>query len=118
MAKILITEDEAMIALDLKFILIEQGHQVIGIAANAEEFHRLFQLHQPEVIFMDVNLQGKIDGMTIAQQVREQSDIPIVFCSAFSQSSFSAIISGLGRSGYINKPFSEQAVAGAIKQVL
>ena len=118
MAKILITEDEALIALDLQLILSEQGHQVIGIAADAEEFNQLFKLHEPDLIFMDINLQGKIDGMAIAQKIRQSFDTPIVFCSAFSESSYMDDAEKLGRSNYLSKPFSEESVAVAIENIL
>jgi len=118
MAKILITEDEIMIAMDLKLMLTERGHNVIGIAGEATEAFNLVLECKPDLIFMDINLRGKIDGIAIAQNIRKSSDVPIVFCSAYSSRKSIDEALSIATTRFITKPFSDNAIGYVLDKVL
>jgi two-component system, cell cycle sensor histidine kinase and response regulator CckA len=84
-ARILIVEDEQIVAEDLSIKLRLMGHDVVGSAASGEEgLHLATSLH-PDLILMDVRLQGAMNGAEAARRIQEVMDIPIVYVSAFSE---------------------------------
>src|SRR5580692_7376723 len=84
-SKIMVVEDEVLIALDLKGRLENSGFTVVpGIAASAEMALSLAGRHTPDLILMDIRLQGAGDGIEAAAQVRRQMDIPVIFLTSHS----------------------------------
>lgn len=83
-ARILIVEDEYIIAADLEMKLVRMGYQVVGSATAGEEAIRLAELHRPDVILMDIQLQGGMNGKEAAETIRARNDIPIIFITAFA----------------------------------
>lgn len=78
--KILVVEDEVIIALDLKMLLVEQGYKVLPIALSGEEAISLAKQYKPHVILMDIILKGDLDGIEAANQIHVDNDeIPVVF---------------------------------------
>jgi CheY-like chemotaxis protein len=69
-ARILIVEDEQIIAADLEQKLIALGHQVVGSAASGEEAIRLAQHLRPELVLMDVRIRGSVDGTEAARRIQ------------------------------------------------
>ena len=118
MAKILITEDELIIALDLKQMLSSQGHEVIGIATDAEEAIEKTYKYTPDLIFMDININGKIDGVELAKIIRADFDIPIIFCSAYCNKKKINTALNLDSTSYIIKPFTKNTIESVLKKVL
>ena len=74
--KIMIVEDEYLIALDIKDTLEELGYIVCSLNRSGEEAIEKAKAEQPDLIFMDIGLIGKIDGIEAAKQIQNQSDIP------------------------------------------
>jgi two-component system, cell cycle sensor histidine kinase and response regulator CckA len=83
--RILIVEDEQIVAEDLSIKLRLMGHDVVGSAASGEEGLRLATSLHPDLILMDVRLQGAMNGAEAARRIQEVMDIPIVYVSAFSE---------------------------------
>ncbi|NER04538.1 MAG: response regulator, partial [Okeania sp. SIO3C4] len=83
-SKILIVEDESIIAEDLADSLRVMGYMVIDIVSSAEEAILIAVEKQPNLILMDVMLQGKMDGITAAEQIHLSSQIPIIFLTAYT----------------------------------
>ena len=81
-SKILIVEDENIIALYIKASLLKAGYGVVAIVVSGEEAVESAAIHQPDLILMDIGLQGSIDGIEAARQIVEQSNVPIVFLTA------------------------------------
>ncbi|MES2163402.1 MAG: EAL domain-containing protein [Pseudomonadota bacterium] len=81
---ILIVEDEAVIAENLKGGLIHSGYLVCGIAASGDEAFELARHHQPDLVLMDIRLQGPMDGIEAAAILKRELDIPVIFVSAHS----------------------------------
>ncbi|MBV6324324.1 EAL domain-containing protein [Duganella violaceipulchra] len=81
---LLVVEDEAVIAEDLKSSLIQRGYLVCGIAASGEEALELARQHHPDLALMDIRLQGPMDGIETAGLMRRELDIPVILVSAHS----------------------------------
>jgi CheY-like chemotaxis protein len=77
-ARILVVEDEAIVALDIQNRLSMQGYDVVGIAATGEEAIAIASNTRPQLALMDIRLQGDVDGIETAQHLRTQFDIPII----------------------------------------
>lgn len=118
MAKIVIVEDEIIIAMDLENILENKGHRVIGMAANAQAAIRMVSELQPDLVFMDIHLQGDIDGIEIATQIRHYSQVPIIFCSSYGSKRVIGEALEVNGSSYIIKPFNTEIIGGVLAEVL
>ena len=80
--RILIVEDERLIAIDLQRRLTRLGYTVVALAASgAEAIQEALALH-PDVVLMDIRLQGDMDGVEAAQQIHASAAIPVVFMTA------------------------------------
>ncbi len=104
-AKILIVEDEQLVAADLESKLERLGYTVVGVAASGPDALHLAREFHPEVILMDIQLQGPMDGITAARLMNEIVDTKVIFVSAFAQLSRVGTAS-IAQGSYINKPFS------------
>src|SRR3954454_258936 len=82
MARILIVEDELLIAEDLKHKLHRLGHTVVGQAMTGEAAVQKVKEVQPDVVLMDIRLRGKMSGLEAAQRIREVHSAPVVFVTA------------------------------------
>jgi two-component system, response regulator PdtaR len=82
--RILITEDEAVIAMDLMHLLRELGHQVTGVAVSAEEAYKAIKNDKPDLILMDVSLKGSVNGIEAAKIINQTDQIPVIFVTGQS----------------------------------
>ena len=83
-ARILIVEDEHIVAADLEMKLTYMGYQVVGSAITGEEAIRLAERHRPDVVLMDIHLDGPMNGTEAAAIIRVRNRIPIIFITAFA----------------------------------
>ena len=114
-ARILIVEDEILIAEDLRLLLQRMGYQVVGTASSgAEAIRKAGQLH-PDLVLMDVRLQGAMDGIETARQIRKTANIPIIYVTAHA-----SVLASLeeDRCTRLAKPFSPSQLQSAINGVL
>ncbi len=77
--KLLIVEDEAIIALNLKVRLEHHGYQIFPIASTAKEAYDFMKEYEPDIILMDIQLKGKQNGIDAAIKIQKESDIPIIY---------------------------------------
>src|ERR687896_2704892 len=82
--KVLIAEDEAIIRLDLKEMLEEEGFDVVGEAADGEAAVRLAEEHRPDLVIMDIKMPG-LDGLQAAERITEHDLAAVLILTAFSQ---------------------------------
>lgn len=119
-ARILIVEDESILALDIEDVVTSFGYEVIGIAMNAEEALSLIAQTPPDLILMDVRIQGEVDGIKTANQIWEQFRLPTVFLTASAEDVTIQRIQAMHGFGYVLKPFEmkklETAIAAALLQ--
>jgi len=82
--KILIVEDEAIVACDLERRLLKAGYTVPSIAASGEQALRSIEQTSPDLVLMDIHLQGPSDGIAVASEVRNRFHLPVVFLTAYA----------------------------------
>lgn len=116
--RILIVEDEALVAEDLKMIVTSHGYKVIGHAMSGDDaVAKAFELN-PDLILMDIVLKGMKNGIIASQEIREKADIPIVFISAYSDTEVLEKAKIVEPYGYIVKPFQERQLHATIRMAL
>ncbi len=118
MAKIYIIEDDALIIDDLKNFLTKAGHSIIGTFAKGENALLEIEKETPDVILMDIKLEGYIDGIETAAIIKFKYNIPIIYITAFSTDKFIERSQRTEPISYILKPFSEEDVLNAIDKAL
>jgi response regulator NasT len=111
--RVLIAEDEALIRMDMREMLLEEGHEVVGEASNGAEAIELARALGPEVIFMDVKMPG-MDGIAAASVIGAERIAPVVMVTAFSQAKYVEEASTAGAMGYLVKPFSKKDILPAM----
>ncbi len=117
-ANILIVEDESIIALDIRSNLESHGYQVVGQADRGEDaIKKAGELH-PDLILMDINLKGEMDGIEAAAKIRAQFDLPVIFLTAFADQTTLERARQAEPYGYILKPFEEHELTIAIEMAL
>jgi len=117
-SRILIVEDEAIIAADLQRRLSRMGCEVVGMAASGEDAVRLATTLKPELILMDINLRGEMDGTQAAQQLRTQLQLPVVYLTASSGTSVVKRAKLTDAFGYLLKPIDERLLQITIEMAL
>ena len=116
--RILIVEDEAIIAADLQRRLSRLGCEVVGTAASGEDAVRLATALKPELVLMDINLRGEMDGTQTAQQVRTQLQLPVVYLTASSDATVVKRAKLTDAFGYLLKPLDERLLHITIEMAL
>ena len=111
--RLLIAEDEAIIRLDLKEMLEEEGYVVVGEAADGEAAVRLARENDPDLVIMDVKMPG-MDGLTAAEQIVGEQLSAVLILTAFSQRDLVQRAAEAGAMGYLVKPFQKSDLMPAI----
>ena len=106
--KILIVEDENIVALDVKNRIEKLGYLVVGLATTGREAINLAAESQPDLILMDIRLKGNMDGITAAEQIRTRLDIPVIYLTAYSDEVTLQRAKITGPYGYLLKPFKDR----------
>lgn len=117
-ARILIVEDEAVVALDLKTQLEEQGYAIVGVAESGERALALARVSPPDLTLMDVRLKGKMDGIEAASVMARELKAPVIFLTSFSDSQTVQRAAETGPYGYLTKPFEFKELRAAIEVAL
>ena len=117
-SRILVAEDEAIIALDLKEKLETIGYTVVDVAATGEDACALADRHRPDLVLMDIMMPGRMDGAEAAASIQESYNIPSVYLTAFATDAVVARAKAAGAYGYIIKPYSQNQLKAAIDVAL
>ena len=105
--QIMIVEDEELMADTLEMQLEQMGHGHFGTVDNSKDAFELLQEKQPDLILMDVNIQGEYDGIELVDMIQEQWDIPVLFISSLHDDQTFRRISRTQPLGFLVKPFTE-----------
>ncbi|MBI5380646.1 MAG: response regulator [Opitutae bacterium] len=116
--RILIVEDEAIVAMDIRSRLRLLGYEVTGAAATAEKAFELIAAGAPELVLMDIRLQGGMDGVAAADVVRNRFRLPVVFLTAYAEDATVDRAKRVEPFGYILKPFEDRELKTAIEMAL
>jgi two-component system cell cycle response regulator len=115
---VLVVEDEAIIAADIQQTLVKFGYLVPSTAASGlAAIHAAKELH-PQLVLMDIELRGSMDGIEAAEIIRQQMDVPIVFLTSYADEATLDRAKTAAPSGYIIKPFNERAVRTVVAMAL
>lgn len=112
--RILIVEDEALTAEDLRHTLIGFGYRISGILASGEEAVKAARESSPSLVLMDIMLQGEMDGIEAARLIQAESHIPVIFLTAYSDTETIEKLQIAGSYGYILKPFERRELLANI----
>jgi AmiR/NasT family two-component response regulator len=112
--RVLIAEDEALIRLDLREMLEEEGFDVVGEAADGEQTVALANALKPDLVICDVKMP-KMDGIAAAAQITEARIAPVVMLTAFSQRDLIERARDAGAMAYLVKPFQKRDLLPAIE---
>ncbi len=115
---VLIVEDEAIVATDLANKLGRLGFEVFGIAAMSEEAIEMVRRLRPQLVLMDIQLNGPLDGIQAAVEIRSRYDVPVIYLTAHSDAATLARAKLTGPLGYILKPIDERDLATQIEMGL
>ena len=116
--RILIVEDEGLVAITLEETLRRIGYSVVGIAMSGEEALTLTGECQPDVILMDIHLQGDMDGIEAAQKIKGQYGTPVIFLTAYSDDETIKRVVQTESSGYLVKPINTRELFANIESAL
>lgn len=117
MFKILIVEDESIIALDMKAILEENHHTVVGICKSAEDALQMIESEAPQLILLDIQLAGAIDGIDIANIINAKYQIPFIFITSNNDKAYLERVKFTQPKGFISKPYTESELVANIERV-
>ena len=116
--KILVVEDERVVAADIEECLRKLGYAVAGAAASGMGAIRRAVETAPDLVLMDIKLKGAMDGIDAAVELHDRLGIPVVFLTAFADSEILERAKNSSPSGYVLKPFDERALRSAVEIAL
>lgn len=118
MAKVLVVEDDPIVAMDIQRVLQQAGHDTVGTAGSAERALSLAERHRPDVVFVDLQLAGGTDGVEVAVLLAERYDCGIIVATGSS----GAVVDNTRvhdlAEAVLQKPFSEQQILEAMTRCL
>jgi AmiR/NasT family two-component response regulator len=112
--RIVIADDEAVIRLGLKAMLEALGHQVVGMAADGEFALTLITDQKPDLAILDIKMPG-LDGLTVAERLAQESPLPVVILTAYSQQALVERAVGASVAGYLVKPMREELLGPTVE---
>jgi two-component system, response regulator PdtaR len=112
--RVVLAEDEALIRLDLKEMLEEEGYEVVGETGDGETAVRMARDLRPDLVVMDIKMPG-LDGLVAAERINEERLAPVLILTAFSQRDLVEGAAQAGAMGYLVKPFQKSDVVPAIE---
>jgi CheY-like chemotaxis protein len=116
--KIMIVEDESIMALSLKMVFRNCGYEVFEPVAKGEDAVTLVEESRPDLILIDFVLAGKMDGLEVAGQIRLRHDMPIIFMTGYNDDEVLERMKNITGSTYLIKPFTPDEVLQAVEQAL
>jgi len=113
--KILIVEDEPLIAEGIAFHLKDSIFSVTAIAYDAEDAFRLLQISSPDIALLDINLNGDMDGIQVAEFINRVCAIPFIYLTSYSDKAILDRAKSTIPSGFIVKPFNRNTLLASLE---
>ena len=112
--RVLVAEDEPLIAMGLELMLTQLGHEVVGVCSDGSSCVEAALLEKPDVIFMDVNMETPAAGFVAANAISAQLSTSIVYTTAYDDNEVLAEVEKSGNVRFILKPFDDSAIANVL----
>lgn len=116
--RILIVEDESLVAMDMSDMLIRMGYDVLPAAYSYDEALDMLESQKPDLALLDINLSGEKTGLDLGQVLRAKYSIPFIFITSHSDKSIVSQAAALRPSGYLVKPFGQEDLYTSIEMAL
>jgi DNA-binding NarL/FixJ family response regulator len=117
-ARILVVEDDSLQAINVATLLELEGRWICGCASTGERAVRLARTRRPDVVIMDVVLDGEIDGIEAARQIRSTGRCGLIFLTAYGDPATRERMRHLSPDAIIDKPASKESLVRAVEQAL
>jgi CheY-like chemotaxis protein len=104
--KILIVEDNVIIASGIKYNLVDVGYEVVAMVKTGKDAVKKANKLKPDLILMDIKLEGEMDGIQAAERIKKKHNIPIVYLTAYADDEIVLRANGTQPFGYLTKPFN------------
>lgn len=118
MVKILIVEDELIIAEDMRTMLAKMSYDVLGVAMDYHEAIGLLKTTQPDLILLDVNLNGTKDGVDLAHEINQTFKIPFIYTTSYADGATIERAKATHPINYLVKPFKQEQLFTTIEMAL
>jgi AmiR/NasT family two-component response regulator len=115
--RVVIAEDEAIVRLDLKEIMEEEGYEVVGETGRGDEAVELVRAHRPDLAILDIKMPGT-DGLTAAREISADRLCAVLILTAFSQRDLIEQARNAGALAYLVKPFQKSELLPAIEMAI
>ncbi|HAV63580.1 MAG TPA: hypothetical protein DCY13_14590 [Verrucomicrobiales bacterium] len=116
--RIMVVEDEAIVAEDIKVNLNELGYEVAAVCHTAEECLKQFPANAPDLVLMDIQLNGRMDGFAAADQVLNDHRCPVIYLTAFANTELIGKAKETEALDYVLKPFKKEQLKASIELAL
>ena len=118
MPRIMIADDDVTIQMELEEYLDHMNYNVVGVADNGDMAVTMARDLKPDLILMDVVMPGGIDGISAAQEIKEELDAAVVFITGFGDPEYIERAKLVEPFGYVMKPFDEKEISAAVEIAL
>jgi DNA-binding NarL/FixJ family response regulator len=118
MQRILVADDEVIIATQIEECLTSNNYQVVGIATSGEEAFEMAMDLKPDLMLMDIVMPGKLDGISSASKINKALNIPVIFLTAYADEEMIERAKPIGPYAYVLKPLQERQLLAAIEIAL
>jgi PAS domain S-box-containing protein len=116
--RIVIADDERIVAADLSRRMTALGYQVVGNVGRGSDAVRISLELRPDLVLMDIGMDSEFDGINAAGQIRAEVDIPVVFVTSYSDKETLRRAKEIGPFGYVLKPFDERELAATVEMAI
>ena len=112
--KILIVEDEILLAKDIEQSLILAGYQVVGIASNHKKAKQIIQMDVPNLILCDINLRSNKTGIELITEIKNNYQVSVIYVTAYSDKETMKLANQTKPVNYLTKPFNEKQLLTSV----
>ena len=116
--RVLVVEDEAVVAMHLRQELTKLGYTIAGVATTGEQALQMIEKVFPDLVLMDIHIQGELDGIETARRIPRYLHIPVIYLSAYSEDTTLKRAGDTHPYGYLIKPFLDRELHATIKMAL
>ena len=116
MRSILVVEDEALIALDLACSIESLGYKVLGPASNGEDARRIAQRETPDLVLMDVSIQGKADGIDTARAITAETPAKVIVLTAHTDLATRLRAEEVRPAAFLTKPYTARQMQTILEE--